>query len=73
MEAVKFPIFITTGVLIVYIMATSLGMPYPIAFSLFMLTNGLTIWMVIRVLKDGRPSEYTFEEKWYDDSPIQHD
>ena len=73
MEAVKWPIYITTGVLIIYVMTTSLGMPYPIAFSMFMLLNGLTIWMVIRVLKDGQESKYTFEEKWYDDSPIQRD
>ena len=73
MEAVKFPVYITTGVLIIYVMSTSLGMPYPIAFSLFMLCNGLTIWMVYRVLKDGTPSRYTFEEEWYDDSSAQND
>ena len=73
MEAVKWPIYITTGVLIIYVMTTSLGMPYPIAFSMFMLLNGLTIWMVIRVLKDGEESKYTFEEKWYDDSTIHRD
>ena len=73
MEAVKFPIYLTTFVLLIYVMSTALGMPYPIAFSLFMLLNGLTIWMVIRVLKDGTESKYTFEEKWYDDSSIDRD
>ncbi len=67
MEKLKFPVTITSVVLFLYGMSVVLNLKYPIIFWLFVLTNILFVWMVIRILKDGKPSEKTFDEAFYED------
>ncbi|MEJ2005626.1 MAG: hypothetical protein P8X57_11825 [Cyclobacteriaceae bacterium] len=43
------------------------NMVFAIIFTLFMMLNFFTIWMVIRILKDGTPTDKTFEDYWYED------
>ena len=69
MKALRFPIGITTFVLFFYAISTLVDIPYSLVFMLFLLTNVLFIWMVIRILKDGKPSEKTFDEYFYEDFP----
>jgi len=69
MKALRFPIGITTFVLFFYAFSTLVNTPYSIVFALFMLTNVLFIWMVIRILKDGNPSEKAFDDYFYEDFP----
>ena len=63
----QWSIFITSLILLVYLMSVGLNFTYSFVFFLFLLLNGAWIWMVVTILKKGTPSKYTFEEKWYDD------
>ncbi|MEM1408913.1 MAG: hypothetical protein AAGG59_19170 [Bacteroidota bacterium] len=67
MNKIKVPVTATTLFLIFYTITPYVGLPYPFVFASFVTINVLTIWMVIRVLKDGEPSGKTFNEQWYDD------
>jgi membrane protein implicated in regulation of membrane protease activity len=67
MQNIRFPIWLTTIVLFIYVASVAMGFPFPIIFALFLLGNGLLIWMVYRVLRFGQPSEKTFEEAFYED------
>ena len=67
MENIRIPIFLTTSVLVFYTLSPFLGVPYALISTLFLIINGMLIWMVLRILKDGVPSGQTFEETWYDD------
>jgi hypothetical protein len=44
-----------------------IGMPVDIIFGMFLLSPLLVIHMVYAILKYGKPSKYTFEERFYDD------
>ena len=67
MDAIKFPIGLTTAVLIIYVFFSQMNVPYSWVMSLFLLVNGLFIWMIIRILKDGNPSEKSFDDYFYED------
>ena len=67
MDKVQFSIFLTTSILLFYVMTPFLGVPAALISTLFLLLNGLLIWMVLNVLKHGVSSGKTFDETWYDD------
>lgn len=69
MKAIKIPIGLTTLTMFTYLISIYTGAMFPLIFALFLLLNGLTIWMVIRILKDGTPSDASFDEQWYEDAP----
>jgi hypothetical protein len=43
------------------------GVPYRVVFFMFFLSPFLVIYMVYAVLKYGKPSGHTFDERFYDD------
>ncbi|MEM6831841.1 MAG: hypothetical protein AAF551_15120 [Bacteroidota bacterium] len=67
MDKLKFPISLTSSVLLLYIVSAAFDMPYALVFWLFVLINGLFIWMVLKILKDGKPSTKQFDEVFYED------
>lgn len=67
MEKIKYPIAITTLVLLVYTLMPYVGLPFAIIFFTMLLLTGLTVWMVIGILKDGKAPDITFEDQWYED------
>ena len=73
MKKISFAVGTTTlGLLIFIVLCT---MPLSIIFLqlyLLALTGGL-IWMVITILKNGEPSRYTFEERFYEDRDLGPD
>lgn len=69
MKNLHFPVIATTLVLFFYLISVYTNVVFSIVFMLFLILNVLTVWMVIRILKDGEPSGRTFEEKWYEDGP----
>ncbi len=69
MKNLHFPVIATTVVLFIYLISVYSSVVFSIVFLLFMILNILTIWMVIRILKDGEPSTRTFDEQWYEDIP----
>lgn len=64
-------ISVTSAVVLVYVITSTLPVAFPVVFWLFLLSQGLLIWMVIRILKDPWKSDKTFETHFYEDSPIR--
>jgi hypothetical protein len=67
MKNIKFPIYLTSSVLAFYSMTPFMPVPYALVATLFLSLNVLIIWMVVRVLKDGVPSQQRFTDTWYED------
>jgi hypothetical protein len=67
MKKVPFAIFATTLYLVVFHIAPIIGIPVWIIVTMFMLSPVVLITMVYVVLKYGKPSSFTFEERFYDD------
>lgn len=68
MKSIKYPILIATAYLVVYVVLMSIHMEWTLRLGLFLfsLSPIPVIWMVYRVLKDGKPSKYTFDERFYE-------
>lgn len=70
MSKINFAIGLVTAAFLLFIILCSLALSLVVLqLYLFALTGGL-IWMVITILKDGKPSEHSFDEKFYDDSDL---
>jgi uncharacterized membrane protein SpoIIM required for sporulation len=70
----EFLISITTGLLLVYTVMAALPIAFGIVFFLFLVVSGLTIWMVIAILKDtSHLSNKKFDDYFYEDSSIRKD
>ncbi|MEJ2595933.1 MAG: hypothetical protein P8100_12605 [bacterium] len=69
MKPIRFIVLFTTAYLFIYAITPFIGsIPDYVPISLFIGGNFLLVYMVIRVLRKGVPSEKTFEEGyWYDD------
>ena len=67
MKKVNLSIAVTTLGLLFFVILCSL--PVSLIFLqlyLFAITGSL-IWMVVTILKNGEPSPYTFDDRFYDD------
>lgn len=71
MKSLASCISLTTGVVIIYVVTSTLPVGFPVVFWLFLLSQGLLIWMVIRILKDPGKSTKTFETHFYEDFPVR--
>ena len=70
MKKVNFSIWVTTVGLLCFIVLCSLGLSFVyLQLFLFALTGSL-IWMVITILKNGEPSHYTFDDRFYEDEDL---
>ncbi len=67
MKNLKLPVFTATAFLCTYAIIGFFESLEPLFFFMFSISPIVVIWMVVRVLKDGTPSGYTFDEKLYDD------
>jgi Flp pilus assembly protein TadB len=66
MKGSWFPIVLVTAFLLVYVLLAYYSLEYIVA-AMFILSPFLVIWMVYRVLRNGKPSGRTFSEYFYDD------
>lgn len=70
MKKINLSIGVTTLGLLCFIILCSLELSFIfLQLFLFALTGSL-IWMVITILKNGEPSKYTFDERFYEDSDV---
>lgn len=60
-------ISVTTGVMIIYVVMSQASVVFGAVFLLMLLSQGMLVWMVIRILKDQRTSTKTFETHFYED------
>ncbi|HLO81651.1 MAG TPA: hypothetical protein VK166_11860 [Chitinophagaceae bacterium] len=66
MKGIWFPVMFVTAFLTVYVVLSFLSFDRIVA-TMFFISPFLVIWMVYRVLKDGKPSGRNFSEYFYDD------
>lgn len=64
-------ISLTSGVVLVYVISTTLPVQLSLILLLFLLSSGLLIYMVIRILKDPVSTTRTFDDYFYQDSDIR--
>ncbi|MEX0883476.1 MAG: hypothetical protein WDZ72_08390, partial [Cyclobacteriaceae bacterium] len=57
------PVIITTGFLLIYIVALVVGLHTALILLMFSASPVLILWMVFRVLKSHFKSKYTFEDE----------
>ena len=67
MKGIWFPVIFVSGFLAVYVMLAFFKVEN-VVITMFLISPFLVIWMVLRVLKDGKPSGKTFSEHFYEDS-----
>lgn len=60
-------IAIATLFVILFNASPHLGIPDEVIIAMFILSPVVVIYMVYVVLKYGKPSQHTFEERFYDD------
>ena len=65
----KLPVVITIVTLygLLFQLTPYMGIPANIIFGMFLLSPFLVTYMVYLILRFGKPSKYTFEERFYDD------
>jgi len=71
MKMVPVVITATTCFVAFYHIAPIVGVPVGIVVVLFVLSYFLVPYMAYVILKYGTPSEDTFEDKFYEDSPYR--
>ncbi len=67
MEKIKMPILIATAYLVVFVITLGFSQILTLSMLLVSLSPLPIIWMVYKVLRDGTPSSFTFEERFYED------
>jgi len=67
MEKIITPILIVSLILFIYAIGPFIGVPYAIISFIFGISPILIIWMVIKILKDGKHSGKKWSEGvWYE-------
>lgn len=70
MKKINTAIWVTTLGLLLFLVLCSLSLSF-IFLQLYLLAlTGSLIWMVITILKNGDPSRYTFDERFYEDRDL---
>lgn len=70
MEKIKIPVVVTTIFMLTVNLIPFLGVtPVLVALSL-LVAPAVVFWMVYKTLKDGIPSQKTFETYWYEDQVV---
>ena len=67
--SLKSVIRVTTGIVVLYLVAILLGVRLEWVYPLYGLAVGLTVWMVFRILKDPYSTDKTFDDYFYQDRP----
>ena len=67
MKKVPVAIFIATLYALLFQATPYIGIPDDVIFGMFLLSPFIVLYMVYVILKYGKPSSYTFEERFYDD------
>ncbi|OEK01136.1 hypothetical protein BFP97_06265 [Roseivirga sp. 4D4] len=64
MKTMKFSIYLTTAVVVLYTLLTQMGVSFPIVFMLFIVSQIVLVYMIYRILTDKYQTQRTFED-WY--------
>jgi hypothetical protein len=67
MKQLKVPVFFVSTLVLIYAISPQLGFSDLAVYLFFLSLPFPVIWMVYRILKDGTPTEKTWEEYFYED------
>ena len=67
MKDLKHVIGLASLFVVVYHSAPFIGIPAEVIALMFVLSPFVVLWMVYSILKHGKPSGHTFDERFYDD------
>lgn len=67
MEKIKWPVIIVTAYAFFYQFTPAIGFSDQVIMTLFMVSPIPVLWMVYKILKNGIPSQRTFDEYFYED------
>lgn len=65
MKNFKVPVYGTSSFLLNYLIAVQLEMSYPFIFTMFLVGQGLVVYLVYTVLKYGEDTKQKFSEGYY--------
>jgi hypothetical protein len=60
-------IFSTLYLLVYTVMSNFQSIPHQVIVGMFVFSPFLVIYMAVKILRDGEPTELTFEESFYED------
>ena len=67
MKKIKWPVTLVTCFVVIYHFTPLLGFSDEAIMSLFIIAPFLLIWMTIKILKQGVPTDKTFDDYFYED------
>ncbi len=67
MKKPKIAIVVATVYLLLFLLALNTGISLTIIFGMLSVSPFFILYMVYSVLKYGKPSQHTFDERFYDD------
>ncbi len=65
----KSVIALASGVALLYLLSIGMGLSLAWILSLYCVSLGTTIWMVVRILKGPYATTMTFDDYFYQDRP----
>lgn len=68
MKKIKWPVLLATTYAVLYQFTPYAGLPDQAIILLFILSPIPVLWMAYKILKNGIPSQRTFEEYFYEDT-----
>lgn len=68
MSKMNFSITATTAAFLLFIVLCSLSLSLLFLQLYLLALTGMLIWMVITILKDGKPADRTFDQRFYEDA-----
>ena len=70
MKRIGFSISVTTLGLVLFIILSSFHLPFIYLQLCFVSLTFSLLWMVITILKSGKPAVHTFNERFYEDGVL---
>ena len=64
-DNILFPVCLATIYFLVYLVLLSLEPAFHIAWLMMLLSPFVMVWLVVSILRNGRESNYHFEDRWY--------
>lgn len=71
MDKAHFSVFLTTLALLVYVVVVHYEPWLPIVLGAFLVLHVFYFYMVYAVLRYGKPSGYTFDDRMYEDYDVK--
>jgi hypothetical protein len=71
MDKAQLSVFLTTLVLLIYVVIVHYEPWLPVVLGAFLALHAFYFYMVYAVLRHGKPSRYTFDDRMYEDYDVK--